>query len=352
MSLKYVYIGCVLAAVSGATTTAAVVEINVGGYYFSPQFANVQPGDTIRWIHDEGNHDVTSGAGCSGVTSHFYSPITTVVPQFEWTVPASLDGEVIPYYCSVGNHCVASDQFGALLVNVQAHYVTTNGFVYEPPAITVDAGDAVFWLHAGGTHTVTSGIGCLPDGRFDEPLSNLDPMPFYVVPEDEPSGTIDYYCTPHCGFGMVGTIDVMGTAPLGACCMLNVLCYEDMTQEDCESMGDTWYGGQSCAEADCLVYGSCCVDAAGGGTECLDLVQETCVAIGGDWAGWMHCDELPCATCPEDVNGDGVVGVDDLLQLLAVYGNSCSGCPEDIDGDGVVGVDDLLQLLAVYGGDC
>jgi plastocyanin len=268
MSLKYVYIGCVLAAVSGATTTAAVVEIHVGGYYYSPQFANVQPGDTIRWIRDGGTHDVTSGAGCGSPTSLFYSPITAVVPQFEWTVPASFDGEVIPYYCSVGNHCVASDQFGALLVNVQAHYVTTNGFVYEPSAITVDAGDAVFWLHAGGTHTVTSGIGCVPDGGFNEPLSNLDPMPFYVVPEDEPSGTIDYYCTPHCGFGMVGTIDVMGTA------------------------------------------------------------------------------------CPEDVNGDGTVGVDDLLQLLAVYGNSCSGCAEDVNGDGVVGVDDLLQLLAVYGADC
>ena len=89
------------------------------------------------------------------------------------------------------------------------------------------------------------------------------------MPEDEPSGTIDYYCTPHCDLGMVGTIDVMGT------------------------------------------------------------------------------DD-----CPEDINGDGVVGVDDLLELLAVYGNSCSGCSEDVNGDGVIGVDDLLELLAVYGADC
>jgi plastocyanin len=269
MSLKYVYIGCVLAAVSGATATAAVVEIGVGGYYFSPQFPVVQPGDTIRWIHEGGTHDVTSGAPCDGDSGLFFSQITVAVPQFEWTVPASFDGEVIPYYCSVGNHCVSGDQFGALLVNVQPHYVTTNGFVYEPPSITVDAGDVVFWLHAGGTHTVTSGIGCTSDGRFDNPLSNFDPIPYYVVPEDEPSGTIDYYCTPHCDLGMVGTIDVMGT------------------------------------------------------------------------------DD-----CPGDINGDGVVGVDDLLELLAVYGNSCSGCSEDVNGDGVIGVDDLLELLAVYGADC
>ncbi len=270
MLTKNIYgaISCVV-AVAGIAS-GAIVEVHVGSFYFTPQFADVQPGDTVRWIHDGGTHDVTSGAFCGNDTGLFFSDITETTPTFEWTVPAEYDGDVIPYYCSVGNHCVASDQYGALLVNVEAHFLTTNGFVFEPAAVSVDAGDAVFWIHAGGSHTVTSGTSCSPDGRFNEVLDNLSQMPYYVVPVDEPTGVIDYYCTPHCGSGMAGAIDVTGGS----------------------------------------------------------------------------------VPCPEDLDGDGQIGVDDLLQLLSVYGSTCTGCPEDIDGNGVIGVDDLLQLLSVYGSAC
>jgi plastocyanin len=289
-----------------SVVTGAVVEIHVGGYYFLPQFANVQPGDTVRWIHDGGTHDVTSGFNCSDDSSLFYSPITTASPTFEWTVPAEFDQDVIPYYCSVGNHCVSSDQFGALLVNVEAHYLSTNGLAFEPAHVDVNAGDAIFWLHAGGTHTVTSGTGCIADGLFDVPLDNFNPMPFVIIQPDEPSGVIDYYCQPHCGSGMTGTIGVVGNDPLGACCFMSTGCSEAMTEDDC---GSDWYEGQTCAE-------------------------------------------VTCPTCVGDINGDGAVTVDDLLQLLAVYGTACDGCPEDIDGNGMVSVDDLLQLLATFGSDC
>tara|TARA_Y100000589_G_C27164087_1_gene634036 strand:+ start:685 stop:2205 length:1521 start_codon:yes stop_codon:yes gene_type:complete len=47
---------------------------------------------------------------------------------------------------------------------------------------------------------------------------------------------------------------------------------------------------------------------------------------------------------PGDINGDGTVNVDDLLQLLAEYG-VCTGCPSDLDGDLDTDVDDLLELL-------
>jgi hypothetical protein len=48
---------------------------------------------------------------------------------------------------------------------------------------------------------------------------------------------------------------------------------------------------------------------------------------------------------PGDVNGDGVVDVLDLLEVLAAWG-PCPGCPADINGDGVVNVLDLLEVLA------
>jgi hypothetical protein len=49
-----------------------------------------------------------------------------------------------------------------------------------------------------------------------------------------------------------------------------------------------------------------------------------------------------------DVNGDGIVDVDDLLALVSAWG-VCEGCPEDIDHNGVVDVDDVLYLLSRFG---
>ncbi|MBT4766811.1 MAG: hypothetical protein HOO04_00440 [Phycisphaerae bacterium] len=344
----------VLAGGLSSIVTGAVVEIHVGGYYFLPQFADVQPGDTVRWIHDGGTHDVTSGANCSDDSGLFYSPISTAVPTFDWIVPSDV-GSVIPYYCSVGNHCVSGDQFGALLVNVDAHYLSTNGLVFEPDHVDVNAGDAIFWLHGGGTHTVTSGADCIADGIFNSPLDNFNPMPFYVVPWNASPGVLDYYCIPHCGFGMTGTIGVFGNDPVGACCFLDILCNDNMTEADCLSNVDpdyTWYEGLSCVETYCGVDGSCCVPATGGGLECISVTQQNCIVIGGDWMGWMDCDEVSCEACDEDLNGDGTIGVDDLLLILASYGDACSGCPPDLNGNGIVDVDDLLQMLAAYGTDC
>ena len=51
---------------------------------------------------------------------------------------------------------------------------------------------------------------------------------------------------------------------------------------------------------------------------------------------------------PSDLDGDGDVGIDDFLQLLAAWG-PCAGCPEDTDDDGEVGILDFLDLLAAWG---
>jgi hypothetical protein len=52
-------------------------------------------------------------------------------------------------------------------------------------------------------------------------------------------------------------------------------------------------------------------------------------------------------TCPADINNDGVVNVDDLLQLIMSWGDK--GGPADIDGDGIVGISDLLALIKSWG---
>ena len=52
--------------------------------------------------------------------------------------------------------------------------------------------------------------------------------------------------------------------------------------------------------------------------------------------------------CPWDLNGDGSVGINDLLSLLGQWGTDPGG-PPDFDGDGTVGITDLIELLANWG---
>jgi hypothetical protein len=53
------------------------------------------------------------------------------------------------------------------------------------------------------------------------------------------------------------------------------------------------------------------------------------------------------AVCPADLDGDGVVGFDDLVLLLGAWGTDAPSA--DLDGDGTVGITDLIQMLANWG---
>jgi len=52
--------------------------------------------------------------------------------------------------------------------------------------------------------------------------------------------------------------------------------------------------------------------------------------------------------CPGDIDGDGGVGVSDLLAVVDAWG-SCNDCDADVDGDGTVGVSDLLLIVDAWG---
>ena len=73
--------------------------------------------------------------------------------------------------------------------------------------------------------------------------------------------------------------------------------------------------------------------------------QTLCVPAGVQH--YTHTNQDDNCLLVEDVNGDGVVSVNDLLIMLGDWG-SCGDCPSDIDGDGVVAVDDVLALLAAW----
>ena len=61
------------------------------------------------------------------------------------------------------------------------------------------------------------------------------------------------------------------------------------------------------------------------------------------WDGLLDgCD------CAGDVDGDGLVGVNDMLAVLEAWGDCPAPCDADVDGDGIVGVDDVLFIISSW----
>ncbi|MHC4992150.1 MAG: hypothetical protein ACYTGC_14355 [Planctomycetota bacterium] len=141
---------------------------------------------------------------------------------------------------------------------------------------------------------------------------------------------------------------LLGLFQGGACCDLPecTLC----PPVQCEGR----FMGGSCADADCGF------PSAAGGDAQTDLVlafpeldfafeldlglgdMRPMVAVTGT-VGGLAVD------CPSDVNRDGVVSVDDLLDVILAWGRCPGLCGADIDHDGVVGVDDLLSVILAWG---
>ena len=72
-------------------------------------------------------------------------------------------------------------------------------------------------------------------------------------------------------------------------------------------------------------------------------------ALRGGMVGEIEQTLFGPAVCPEDIDGNSAVDIDDLLLLLGNFGQSGDG---DIDGNGVVSIDDLLLLLSSFGTKC
>ncbi len=70
---------------------------------------------------------------------------------------------------------------------------------------------------------------------------------------------------------------------------------------------------------------------------------------GGEIRGQIQFPPPPKVDCPEDLDGDGDVDFNDLVQLLNAYGSTDDG---DIDGDGDTDFNDLVALLNAYGTTC
>ena len=83
---------------------------------------------------------------------------------------------------------------------------------------------------------------------------------------------------------------------------------------------------------------------AGNGPAYMDFDE---VRLGRSWDDVVPNDGGGGNDCPEDINGDGIVGFGDVLEALSAWGSS--GGAADVDGDGTVAFGDVLAVLSAFG---
>jgi hypothetical protein len=112
-----------------------------------------------------------------------------------------------------------------------------------------------------------------------------------------------------------------------------------------------------------IFLGAAAVSTDAAGDAAFDVILPAAVADGwvvtstatlepiGATSELSACVTVTGDANPADLDGDGAVGVLDLLLLLGAWGScgDCGSCPADLDGDCTVGVADFLILLAAWG---
>lgn len=81
-------------------------------------------------------------------------------------------------------------------------------------------------------------------------------------------------------------------------------------------------------------------------------LHETLYGVAANQRLMLVEGEASAPACPADIDGSGLIGVEDMLIVLGAYGCAVAGCPGDVDGDGLVGASDIVLFLAQYGEFC
>ncbi len=148
------------------------------------------------------------------------------VHTYDWTIPdavddsvwlrARMDNSATDYYD------VSNAPFSIVPPPIIREVIVGLGGApqFSPANLAIEIGDIVRWTWDSTGHNVVSGDPGMPDGAFD----SGDPAPAGTVYEvlfdqaflganPQPGGVYDYYCEPHAGFGMLGTVEVSLPCP-------------------------------------------------------------------------------------------------------------------------------------------
>ncbi|HKQ96602.1 MAG TPA: plastocyanin/azurin family copper-binding protein [Candidatus Polarisedimenticolia bacterium] len=85
--------------------------------------------------------------------------------------------------------------------------------IFSPSSIRLEPGDYVRWKWVSGLHTTTSGASCVANGLWANNLTSTSQS--FTRQFNEAPGSFPYFCSPHCGSGMVGTVLLTTPIQLG-----------------------------------------------------------------------------------------------------------------------------------------
>lgn len=153
-------------------------------------------------------------------------------------------------------------------------------------------------------------------------------------------------------------IRVTQITSIGACCLPDATCQDDVRPGDCEAQGGTHQGqstvceGLQCEEA----AGACCPT---GSSACTEVTGTVCAESGGAFHGyhttcaeyWPECCQDPFA----DADGDGDVDLIDFAAFQACFTGETDDIPAgcecfDRNGSGSISGEDYADFEACASG--
>ena len=341
----------VIAAIS-APSLADTFIVEANAMSFNPNVLNVVPGDVIEFRYITGYpHTVTSGTDCIYDGLYFNEPLDSSSPVFSWTVPADAPTE-IPFFCIL--HC-SMGMTGVINVEVpEGHMVIGMVNIMNPFNLTYSKNEAL------GTAT----LAYEADGTSDSLFSVAVEIEVTDVDvEVEVSGTANAYL--YHPASATETIISTGTYTLDA--GERYLWHGDVESglKENLSISLTWAedGSEENPQMNAMsMLGSGSVNASGDnfamhvatGSGSLELEGEGEMFLGvlGDVtsatltlpaSGTEGMVEIPAGLHTILVEGLG------MLWIPESGGGDVGGMAEDVTGDGIVDVSDLLAVISAWG---
>lgn len=171
---------------------------------FAPAQVTIVVGDTVKWTAGEGDHTVTSGTGSGDPNAGDLFDFSLDEGSSVTRVFNTLG--TFDYFCIPHEGDGMKGKVIVTALGIDTTQVSASGTSFSPANFTITVGDAVRWT-ASGSHTVTSGTGSAAANAgdlFDQALNNGQTFTYTF----STVGSFPYFCRPHEGAGMKGTVTV------------------------------------------------------------------------------------------------------------------------------------------------